>query len=835
MPTIHLVSNAHLDPVWAWSWDEGLVEAIATFRIAAEMLEKYPEYVFVRGESLLYEWVEEHDPTLFKRISASIRAGRWIIVGGWYLQPDCNIPGGESLVRQALVGKTYFIEKFGIEPLVAYNVDSFGHNAGLPQIIHQSGSRFYIHFRPGLHEKTLPEVYRWRGVDGTEVITARPIQGGYCTEPGALPDKILTGIQRARESGQDVLLFWGVGDHGGGATRAELDQIRTMAAENSDITLQHSHPAAFFDVYTAQNPDLPVVADELQRSFSGCYTSAAAVKRAHRQAEGLLAQAERLATLAAAQVDWAYPSADLHAAWKDLLFNEFHDSLAGTTSKPAMQDLLDIFGRCTQTARKIRLGAALALAAAQPPVNAAIPIYVFNPHAQPFSGPVEADFMLEYRPLDWTGARLPVEVTDSKGQSVLSQEGISTFVFPLDWRKKLYFWAEVPPLSSACFLVRRVDSPAQTRAATIFETDTNLSIETSRLAVTFDRQSGALTHLTDRSTGQEYLRAGIQALVMNDPGDSWGTNIPAYRDLAGAFTPAPAETIARLAGKPGQPTTEPALKVVSQGPLCVIVDSLLAYGASTLLARYTFYPHTAHFDLTLKILWNEPNHMLKLAIPTVLKSSLARAEISYGAIQRPADGTEYPAQRWTFLEDDGKAIGLVNTGQYGYDMQDGELRLSLLRSPQYAALIAFDQIAQLERTPDFIDIGPHEIHLSLLVGPASEALPATIRLAQDKNIPPIVLPYFQAANDQQSNDTFATPASFLAIEPSTIVLGALKQAEDGRGWIIRLHESAGQSAQAQLTFATGQTILLSFSPYELKTFRWQHENLTHCDLLERPI
>jgi len=834
MPTVHLVSNAHLDPVWSWPWDEGLVEALATFNIAAEMLDRFPEYVFVRGESLLYEWVEQHDPALFARVSAFIRAGRWIVVGGWYLQPDCNIPGGESYVRHALVGKAYFRERFGVEPLVAYNVDSFGHNAGLPQIISKSGSRYYVHFRPDAHEKSLPEVFRWRGVDGSEVITSRPVLAGYCTEPGTGPQKASLGVERARQTGQDVLLFWGIGDHGGGATLTELNQLSQLNQSTPDVAIQHSHPQAFFDAFTAQNNHLPVVEDELQRSFSGCYTSAALVKRAHRLAEGLLAQAERLSTLAAAQTGWKYPAQELCEAWKDLLFNQFHDSLAGTTSKAAMQDLLDIFGRCHQAARKLRLGAALALAAVHPPVSGALPVYVFNPHASPFSGPVDVDFMLDYRPPDWTGARLPVSVSGPDGQPVRSQEGISTFIFPLDWRKKLSFWANVPPLSSARFLIRRVDLAEPSQAGQVSETASAICVETNCLSVRFDRASGALTSLIDRQSGRQYLTGPIQPLTMRDPGDTWGTGIPAYRELAGAFLPAEREVIARLNGRPGADISEPALKVIENGPLRVVVDSILTYGASAMVMRYTLYPDTARIDLDLKIQWNEPNTMLKLAVPTGLQTSRILAEIPYGALQRPADGTEYPAQRWLLLEDGQQAFGLVNTGQYGYDALDGELRLSLLRSPQYSALIANGQIAQLERTPDFIDIGPHEIQLAMFAGPSNQVKPALIDLSQAKNIPPVVLPYFQAANDRQSDQT-STSISFFTVQPATVILGALKQAEDGQGLIIRLHESAGQGTSAHLQFASGASFDLHFTPYELKTLRWYNAQLTYCDLLERPI
>ena len=833
MPTVHLVSNAHLDPVWSWPWDEGLVEAIATFRIAVHQLDQFPEYIFVRGESLLYEWIEEHDPALFVKVRELVQAGRWIIVGGWYLQPDCNIPGGESFVRQALIGKAYFREKFGVEPIVAYNVDSFGHTSGLPQIMCKSGSRYYVHFRPDAQEKDLPEVYRWQGVDGSEIITSRPLLAGYCTEPGTGPEKVRKGVQRARETGKDVILFWGVGDHGGGATRTELEEIRRLIQDTPDVEIEHSHPQRYFDAITGAGENFPVIADELQRSFSGCYTSAASIKRAHRKAEGMLAQAERLAAMASFQIGRPYPKAELEACWKDLLFNEFHDSLAGTTAKAPLQDILDIFGRCHQAARKIRLGAALAIAAGSPQPTDAIPIHVFNPHAFPYKGPVEADFMLDYRPLNWTGERIPVEVSGPDGSTVRSQDGISTFVFPLDWRKKLYFWAEVPPLSSACFLVRRV-AKAQESEFVVRETPQALDIETGQLSIRFERENGGMVSLEERAKPGNYLRnPGIQALVMADPGDTWGTGVSAYRNLAGQFTPARPETIARLTGKPATSSQESPLSIVEQGALRIVVDSILEFRASTLIARYIFYPDSAHFDLLLKLNWNEPNHFLKLSIPTAITSRTVRCEIPYGAIQRPADGTEYPTQRWILLENAQKGLGVINTGQYGYDAMDGELRLSLVRSPQYAALTDGGKIAQLERTPDFMDIGPHEIQLAFVVGAQPDILAETIRIAQQTNIPAMVLPYFQAAETR--SDLRQAPGPLLSIEPSSVVLAALKQAEDGKGLIIRLHESIGSPTEATLTLPDSSSVPISMNAFEIKTIRLYNGSIQPCDLLERTI
>ncbi|NJL94124.1 MAG: hypothetical protein HC915_10560 [Anaerolineae bacterium] len=147
-PTVHLICNAHIDPIWKWPWEEGAREAVSTFRTAADLLEEFPEFIFNHNESLLYEWVEEYDPPLFERIRALVARGRWNISGGWYLQPDVNLPGGETIARCILEGRRYFAEKFGVRPTVAYNFDSFGHGNGLPQLLRQSGFALYIHGRP---------------------------------------------------------------------------------------------------------------------------------------------------------------------------------------------------------------------------------------------------------------------------------------------------------------------------------------------------------------------------------------------------------------------------------------------------------------------------------------------------------------------------------------------------------------------------------------------------------------------------------------------------------------------------------------------------------------
>ncbi|MGD0782680.1 MAG: alpha-mannosidase, partial [Candidatus Aminicenantales bacterium] len=279
-PTIHLICNAHLDPVWQWRWEEGASEAISTFRIAAEILNERRDLVFCHNEAVLYRWVERLDPALFRDITRLVRAGRWAISGGWYLQPDANMPGIESTIRQIAEGREYFRAKFGVVPRVAYNFDSFGHGAGLPQVLRQAGYEMYIHMRPQAGELELPgDLYRWRGADGSEILAYRISVGLYHTEYDNIGDRLEKGTALALEKGRDVPVFWGIGDHGGGPTRKDLDVIDRFRRDERRVRIVHSTPERFLDAVKEAGRMAPVVRGDLQRCFTGCYTSLSRLKR----------------------------------------------------------------------------------------------------------------------------------------------------------------------------------------------------------------------------------------------------------------------------------------------------------------------------------------------------------------------------------------------------------------------------------------------------------------------------------------------------------------------------------------------------------------------------
>ena len=221
MKELHLLCNAHLDPVWLWQRPEGVAEAISTFRIAAAFCDEYDGFVFNHNESVLYEWVEEHEPELFKKIQRLVNEGKWRIMGGWYLQPDCTMPCAESFIRQIETGNRYFLEKFSQKPACAINFDPFGHTRGLVQILKKCGYDYYLLTRSGF---PIPERdFLWKGFDGSEIIAHK--SNGYGTGKGKVLDKVNSSLENEYSDNGINLMLWGIGNHGGGPSRTDLESL----------------------------------------------------------------------------------------------------------------------------------------------------------------------------------------------------------------------------------------------------------------------------------------------------------------------------------------------------------------------------------------------------------------------------------------------------------------------------------------------------------------------------------------------------------------------------------------------------------------------------------
>jgi alpha-mannosidase len=387
-----MIGNAHLDVVWLWQWQEGFQAAKATFRAALDLMRECDDFRFTSSSAATYEWIEHNDAEMFAEIKARVAEGRWEIAGGWWVQPDCNIPCGESFVRQGFYGQRYFKEKLGVTATVGYNVDSFGHHAMLPQILRKSGLTSYVFMRPQPHEKGLPgRLFWWESDDGSRVLAAR-IPYEYCTWGQDLHQHVSKCAAELHGPVDAMLCFYGVGNHGGGPTRENLRSIRAMDGDPALPALALSTLHCFFTSVRERQLALPTVHDELQHHARGCYAAHSGIKRWNRRAENLLLAAEKLAVLAHHATGLPYPG-DFDRAWKDVLFNQFHDILAGTSIKPAYDDARDLYGEAAAIAARHLNNAMQALAwhvdVAQ--CEGSTPIVVFNPHAWPARVGVELE------------------------------------------------------------------------------------------------------------------------------------------------------------------------------------------------------------------------------------------------------------------------------------------------------------------------------------------------------------------------------------------------------------------------------------------------------------
>ncbi|HET8630949.1 MAG TPA: glycoside hydrolase family 38 C-terminal domain-containing protein [Thermomicrobiales bacterium] len=813
--TLHMIGNAHLDPVWLWRWQEGFQALKATFRSALDRLAETDDFLFTSSSAAFYEWVEQNDPCMFREIAARIAEGRWAIVGGWWIQPDCNIPCGESFIRQGLYGQRYFQEKFGVVARTGFNPDSFGHSGMLPQILLKSGLERYVFLRPGPHEKGLPgRLFWWEADDGSRVLAYR-----IPYEYNAAGDDVERRVRRCQEElapPVDLLMcFYGVGNHGGGPTRANIAEICRLDETPGYPRLVFSTPDRYFDAVAARDLPIPVVHDELQHHAPGCYAAHSAVKRWNRESEDLLLAAERWSAVAERVTGQPYPDG-LDRAWKDVLFNQFHDILAGTSIEAAYDDARDLYGEARAIAARALNNALQSLSwrVGLAHEDGTTPIVVFNPHAWPVRAAVEADF-----------GRLDVGATlsDDEGRPAPLQLVTPPATVSGNSRTRLRFLADLPPLGYRAYRVVPAAAAAEPAPPPVTAGDGVLEDERYRLELS--PATGCPARLYDKRHDVEvFLAAGCSADVLADESDTWAHGVTRFDRVVGRFA-------ARR------------MTVVEQGPVGATIRVESAYGDSTLVQDFTLSPDLDTIGVRVTVDWHEHHKLLKLRFPVNLDFLRATSAIPYGHIERATTGEEEPGQRWLDLSGEirggGPAYGLslLNDGKYSYDVRGRDIGLTVLRSPIYAHHVP--RVPEEDRRFAYLDQGLQSFTYALLPHAGGWEDAGTVRRAAELRQPPV------AVVESAHGGPLPLAASFAAVEEvagaasgaASVVVSAVKRAEDGDDLIVRAHETAGRAATARLALhAWGRTIEATFGPCEIKTFRVPHDParpVQEVDLLER--
>ena len=787
-----MIGNAHLDPVWFWRWQEGYQEVKATFRSALDRMNEFPGFIFTCACADYYRWVEENAPDMFEEIRSRVSEGRWVIVGGMWIQPDLNISSGESLARQLLLSQRYFKERFGLTASVGYNVDGFGHSAMLPQLYRKAGVSAYVWMRPGMHENSaIPEgPMIWESADGSRIRAFR-IENEY-TCARNVEEKIERLFAFSERIGQPVMCFYGVGNHGGGPTIANLEAIeRVQAAHPHGSDVLYASPNDYFALL--DETTLPVWKTELQHHASGCYSTHSRSKQRHREAENALVRMEKLGVLAACLTGHEGKAEFIRQAWHNLLFSEFHAALGGCAAEEVLEAVVRLLDESISIAQREenaalqRLSWQVDTSRGLPPVRSkdedwrlwgrkgqGTPVVVFNPHA----------FEAEETVL----MHMPVRsVRDDKGRPVPCQTVRANRTNKGDIRDAI-FRAKVPAFGWRLYWAFLEEEEIALPSALSISHN---HMENALLRADFDPESGSLIRLINRRTGLNVL-AGPSSVQLMDIShcDTWAHNIFTFDKPAGVFG-------------------EAAVSVWETGPVRVRLCVTQRHGESILRQLYTLYEGADQLETEVFLDLREHHRMVKFCYPTLFADGVDTAEIPGGVITRNASGEEEPCQRWCAMQGAEGGLAVLNNGRYSYSAKGGELRLTVANTSIYA-----DHYGQTLRDDACRYMDQGELHFACALVPYSGSW-REARLHQRSDVFNQPLPHVV---ETYHTGPLGAAYSGFALDNPAIAVWAFKRAEDGCGHILRLAEATGapQRANAELPLL-GRTIALSFGAYEVKT------------------
>ncbi len=829
---ISLLGHAHLDLAWLWPIAETWEAAERTFTSVLNLQADFPELIFGHSSPAVYAWLEDHRPELFSQIQSQVKAGRWEIVAGLWVEPDLNLIQGESLVRQVLYGQRYVQEKFGVFNRIAWLPDSFGFCWQLPQILQQAGIDYFVTQKLRWNDTNQPsdDLFWWQAPDGSQVLSLMSAPIGEDIAPVKMAIYACEWEQRTGE----LTALWlpGVGDHGGGPTRDMLEIARRWQRSPFFPQLRFQTALEFLEQFKIKNSKLKIQNSELYLEFHrGCYTTHADQKAWNRRCENLLYEAELFASLVQiiavdAGEDRTHhittTQAQLTTAWQQVLFNQFHDILPGTAIPEVYAEASSNWQAAEQTAQHI-LNQALAdisdrIALPEPPVTDAIPLVIFNSLNWARSQVVTVtvpDANAQWQMYDLAGQPLPTQPITPETGTDPSQIAVLTSDIPgVGYR---LFWLAQQPTSDRSKtqsrnlkaksrnLKAKIAKSAKTKVSSVQRTGA-YTLENAYLRVTVDPATGNLSSVWDKQAQREVLKSPENQLqFFADTGQYWDAwNIdPNY-----AQHPLPA----------------PELKVLQWldiGPVIARLRVVRQLGQSTFWQDYILETESPLVKIKTKVNWQERHTLVKAAFPVTIAADCATYEIACGAIERslrspqPPDRAkwEVPALRWADLTNTPSAsnsqdnqaqnnqaqnnqviygVSLLNDGKYGYDAQPDQLRLTLLRGATWPDPAA--------------DRGQHQFTYALYPHLGTWQTAHTVRQGYALNMP---LRTHILTPERGHSDSAPLPpiGTLLSIPAENLVLMALKPAEgQTQQWVLRCYECHGQPAEFRLVSDLALTV-----------------------------
>jgi alpha-mannosidase len=808
-----LDGNSHIDAAWLWPRSETIDVVRRTFTTALQLMNEYPDYVYTQSAAQYNEWMADKYPDLEAQIRQRVKEGRWELVGGMWIEPDLNLPGGESLVRQILVGQRYFEKEFGVMARIGWNPDSFGYNWQLPQIYKRSGLDYFVTQKMHWNDTNqLPfRLFWWESPDGSKVLTYFPTDYVHDNvNPTRISADFAESAQRNPGTTEHLDLY-GIGDHGGGPTRDMLDQADHWIAadkQNDEAvpTMRYSTAQHYFDeVQSNLNPDsptwdydsiakgykappasasggvgIPTWKNELYFEYHrGVYTTQAAHKRNMRTSETATLNAEKLASLA-----WldgqAYPNELLTDNWKKITFNQFHDLAAGSgiavIYRDAQKDYTQVFDadeNIDETSMKTldsRIDTRVKDARGR---SNATPILVFNSMAWPRSETVRFNLQM---PESGKG----VTLFDGHDRPLLAQT-VSTDEATHQYTVLAHV-NDIPAMGYAVIHAVAGDSHTTPSTLQLAEKPDTYTLSNAHLQVVINKKDGCITSLTTTEEGHgktEYLAP-----------DACGNQLQTFVDKPKNYDAWNIDP-GTLDGKMTPISVVDSISVTDNGPLRKTVHITRTWSKSHFVQDISLDAGADTVAVANDVDWHETHVLLKAAFPLAATGPKATYEIPFGNIERTTlrnnsweDAQfEVPAQRWADLGDVHQGFSLINDSKYGYDAVGNLLRLTLLRSPVWP-----DPDADRGRQRFTYELYPH-------AGSWKQAM--TVHHGYELNTPLMATQVFAHTGEMRASH------SFVAVDNANVTLSAVKKAEDANALVFRMYEWAGKGSEVKLHIPAG--------------------------------
>ena len=786
---VYLATYSHVDPDWLWPYQEGEQQAHSTFRSVLGILDEFPELRFSMSSAVHYKWVRESDPALFARIKAAVARRAWEPLGGWWVEADTNIPSGESLMRQAVYGQAEFERSFGVRSTIGFLPDSFGSSANLPTILRAQGMTGYVLKRGDFADGSTPPPTRftWQGLGSATIAAYKlPLWNGSNDVPAKLAE-----LAALKISGDAPLVVFGLGDHGGGPSRAAMRSIETYRKTTDAVTLKMTRIDEFFARATTAPQHFQ---GELEGDLVGSYVNAGNLKRALAIAERALVDAERFDVMWHLASGSAAPPPDLTEPWQTLLARCHHDTVSGTAAQESMRaaredlDGVGLIGR--RTAMRVLEKIVDRIPHTDPSEYV---VAVFNPTEHDVETPVvqivgagsfshDADYTLHDVPtaaFDAAGAALPLQIAGA-------EDGLfSGSIFPLVTRVR------VPAFGYATVHFRKVEGTALSREAPTFSRE----LKNEKIAVTFDEKTGQPSSIVDTHGNQLLAEAGKLA-VYTDHGDSWGRfGVPVRaEDLIGA-------------------ATVDRMRVMERGPARSVFRIWLSYGESKIRQDWSLAPGESTLRCELHAQWQENQTRLAFSVVPKFAYTAATYDVPFGRVVRGLSDFVKPATSWMNVGD-ASSLALVGAGAKAFWAATSGIGINLLRTGPYISLS--EKVASF--TPDQLqDYGEARAVFAIVTG-GYDPYALTQEAERIDRLFPAMWVGVHDGDD-------ARKRAFLEID-GTIALASLRRDPQApRALIARTYDISGRKHDAAFAIA-GHRYVGEYDAYGIRTLRIAEGNGT---------